>query len=265
MNIKRFLVLFFITFLIICFGFSVYTYCSNQVTTASKIKLMSKSSVENTDTVKKGVAAKTITMDNKTIQLNYQKTKNNKDIYISEGEDEYIYLNDELVGFLKNIDVNNINTTKLESEVAQKIAIKFLQENVSNPQDYELTTNNYITSYAEHSFTFMNKLNGINTNDIININVDNSGKVVSFSKFNYNVFEQYKDIVIDMDTVEKTVTNTIKDEYGDDYVDSTITYSFLNIVNNKLVLQIEVSIETVNTKDSELASPILDIILYELN
>lgn len=266
MNIKRVLILLFITFLVLFLGLGVYTtYCSNQVSTVSKIKFMSETSVANTDTVKTGIETKTIINNNETIQLSYQETKNNKDIYVSAEEDEYIYSNDQLVGFIKNIDVNNINTTKLESTVAQRIATSFLEENLSNPQDYELTSNNYITSYAEYTFVFMNKLNGYNTNDIIRINVDNSGDVVSFSKFNYNVFEQYKDITIDMDTIEETVTNTIKNKYGNDYVDSEITYSFLNIVNNKLVLQLEVSIETTNTKDSELATPILDIILYELN
>lgn len=266
MNIRRVLKLVFIILFALFFCLSVYTYCNDQVSAvAPKTKFINELNVENKDIVKTDIGTKTITNNNETIQLSYQKSKNNKDIYVSAENDEYIYSKDELLGFIKKIDVENINTTKLESTVAEEIAIAFLKEHISNLEDYELTSSSYITSYAEHTFIFMNKLNEFNTNDIIKINVDNSGNVVAFSKFNYNAFEKYKDIKIDMETIEKAVTNMIKNKYGNTYINSEITYSFLNIVNNKLVLQTEVSIETTNTKESELATPILDIILYELN
>ena len=54
---------------------------------------MSETSVANTDTVKTGIETKTIINNNETIQLSYQETKNNKDIYVSAEEDEYIYSN----------------------------------------------------------------------------------------------------------------------------------------------------------------------------
>ena len=194
------------------------------------------------------------------IQLEYKQTKDNKDIYVSSTKDEYIYKNNTLIGFIKNVK-DDINKTKLNSEAAQDIARTFLEEHFSDNQKYVLTTSNYISSYAEYSFIYNNKLNGIDTNDIIKINVNNDGEVVSFSNFNQGMFEQYKDIQIDMELVEKDVAELLKNKYGDNYVSSKITYSFLNFVNDKLVLQIDVAIEVTD----QLNTTILDTILYELN
>lgn len=257
MKIKRIIVILLV--IISLGGLGVYAYNNLNIKT-SKVVFLKGLEKNDVNTTKSSMPKKSIRDGEKEIQLEYKETKYDTDIYVSNDKNEYMYKDNKVVGFIKSID-KDIKTTKLDLEDAEKIAKAFLQENISENQKYELTFSNYITSYAEHSFIYNNKLNGIETNDIIKVNVNNKGEVVSFSHFNEGVFEKFNNIEIDMTAIEKEVEDMIKSEYGQNYVNSEITYSFLNIVNNKLVMQMDVNIEIAN----QLQASILDTVIYELN
>ncbi len=243
--------------LILCLGVAVY---ANNNTKTSKVLFFSEVEQEDRNVTKSNMPKKTIINGAEEVQLEYKESKYDNDIYVSNKKDEYIYKNDNLIGFIKKVD-DEINVTRMNSESAQEIANTFLQENIDESDKYELTSSNYITSYAEYSFVYNNKLNGIDTNDTVKINVNNNGEVVSFSNFNQGVFEKFSGVKVNMEIIEKEIIDSIKNKYGKDYVDSEIIYSFFNIVNDKLVLQVNVSIEVAN----QVSSSVLDTIIYELN
>lgn len=262
MRIKKIFISLTIIFLILFFVLRMYTYSNTPKQEKTKLKFENDCyAIQNEDIIKSSMVDKFITKEQDTIQLSYEKTKNNKDIYISSENDEYIYMNDVLVGYIKDINIDTINNIPMESETAKIIAENFLNDNINDFEKYEFISNNYIEAYAEYSVIFMNKLNGFNTNDIIRVNINNSGIVVSFSRFHYNEFEKYNNIVFNMENIENMVINEIKEKYGNSYVNSEIKYSFLNLVNKKLVLQIEVNVEL---NQGGIPIQTTEIVFYEL-
>lgn len=268
MKLKRIIVILLV--FILFGGVSVCVYAYNNLSMKiSKAMFVHELESVDVNTKKINMPKKSIVDNKKEIQLEYKSTKYDKDIYVSSDKDEYIYKDDNLVGFIKSLDNDikaskldkNIKISKLNIEEAKKIAETFLQKNILDSQKYEFISSNYITSYGEYAFTYNNKLNGIDTNDIVRINVNNTGEVVSFSQFNGGAFEKFSNIKIDEKFIQKEIEETIKNKYDADYVDFEIIYNFLNIVNDKLVMQFDVNIEVSNG----IQSSVYDTIIYELN
>lgn len=254
MNIKKSVVLFLI--ILFVFSFGVYVYANNEKKNNTQVKLMDQVANDFKDSVEKGKKEKII---NENEKIKYKKTKSNKDIYISSAKDEYIYMEDKMVGFIKNINPNNLSLSVLDEKVSRKIADKFLKENIVNFQKYEFISCEYIESYAQSSYIYMNKLNKIDTNDIVCINIDNAGNVASYSAFKQGMFEKYKDLKIDMNIIKSTVLEEMKDKYNNDNIKIEINYSFFNIINDELVLQCDITIELENESEK-----VFDTIIYEL-
>lgn len=254
MNIKKYILL--IVILILILSISVYVYAVSTENVKTKFKQMNQIVNTITDEFNLKENEKTINGNEK---IKYQKTKLNKDIYVASNNDEYIYKDNKLVGFIKDIDEIDLELPILDEESAEKVADKFLKENFSNFQKYEIISSNYIKSYAQYSFTYMNKLNNFNTNDIICIYINNAGNIVSYSAFKQGEFEKYKNLKIDVDTIKNSITKIIKDKYNENYVNVKFNYCFLNLINNKLVLQSDINIELKDNTEG-----ILDTIIYEL-
>lgn len=257
MNIKKIILLIVILLMILSVG--VYVYAVNEGNEKAKIKDMDQVISTLTDTVNLKKSDKSINGINGSEKIKYQKTKLNKDIYISNNNDEYIYKDDKLVGFIKDIDKNDLDMPVLDIKIAEKVANKFLKENISNFEKYEFISSNYVKSYAQYSFAYMNKLNDFDTNDLIYIYVNNAGEVASYSAFKQREFEKYKDLKIDVDMIKSLITDKIKDEYNDNYIHVEFNYCFLNIINDKLVFQCDIKIELKDNTEG-----IFDTIIYEL-
>ncbi|MCL2860723.1 MAG: hypothetical protein FWF46_09360 [Oscillospiraceae bacterium] len=259
MNFKRILIMLLIAILIMSVG--IYVYASNQKSKGSKVKFMEEMSNSFETVIKTNKKDKSINVNKKGKQIKYKETKMGKDVYVSDNDEEYIYKDDNLVGFMEYTDIDNVQLPELNIEIAQKVADEYLKENIENYQKYELIYSHYTPSYATHTFIYMNKLNGLDTSDTVRIEVDNASNIVSLAAFNQGEFEKYKDTVIDMKVIEPALTEMIKNKYGNDYVSSEITYYCLTIIEDKLFLQVDVSI-VVNTLENIKVS---DVIMYELS
>ena len=169
--------------------------------------------------------------------------------YQDDNKNDYIFKNDVLVGYVNNnnskddniITVVNMNTINSNlnnySQIASKYLTSLLNENITNIKDYTLIDAKYLESTDEYSYVFGKKLNGYLVNDGIIISINSDKELVSFSAAQQGLFDKYNEIQID----DIKVSNFIEKEMSiekEQNIEYTIDKQFLNIVDNKLVLQI---------------------------
>lgn len=209
---------------------------------------------------------KNISTDSGIKEITYKKTKSGNDIYIdSETEDEYILKNEKMVGFLKKTNATQQlkkSNNKINQQEAKKIAEEFAYNNITQFEKYELTYSNYTESYGEYCFIFMNKINNLNTEDIVKINIDGNGKIMSLSAFHQGEFEKYENTNIDLNIIQENIENTLKNKYEGNFESFEITNQFLRIINGKLTIQNDILITLNNTTLG--TEEICDTIIYEV-
>lgn len=207
---------------------------------------------------------KTVTLfENQPISINLEKSivKNNlhSNIYKDEDENEYIYVDDKLVGFIKDREIssgtNTINMQNVSQASANSIIsansqkVMNLAENIIDSDytmlnDYELTKTNIVESYGEINYVFTKEIDGYQVNDSITISLDMNGDLVSFVANRQGLFDNYKNITID----DNDVLDFIDDEINTNYsgVDYVIENQIIDFVNNQLVLANYIRLEYPN-------------------
>ena len=207
---------------------------------------------------------KTVTLfENQPISVNLEKSivKNNlhSNIYKDEDENEYIYVDDKLVGFIKDREIssetNTINMQNVSQASANSIIssnsqkVMNLAENIIDSDytmlsDYELTKTNIVESYGEINYVFTKEIDGYQVNDSITISLDMNGDLVSFVANRQGLFDNYKNITIDDNDVLDFIDNEINTNYSS--VDYVIENQIIDFVNNQLVLANYIRLEYPN-------------------
>lgn len=239
---------------------------SVKATEKSKLQLMDLSSIKNDNVVKSNINDKIITKNGTNINLKYKSTEMEKDIYIDNKGCEYVYDDKKMVGFLEPINKEAAKAERLSEVEVKSIAEKFLTENIENYFKYQLVGCMYIESYNEYKITYVNKLNDINTQDIIDINVNNLGEVTAFLGINQGKFEKYKDQNINTNNINQLIKADVNDVYAKKIENLNIQNQTLALENDKLILITNVLIRLKNnSKDSNTNSYIENISYsYEL-
>ena len=205
--------------------------------------------------IKEEFNSKTIQLDSKNINLDYTYSIKNSekelDMYLDSNRTEYVFDNNKMVGFIKDISleqnnrerVANINSTKSQGQILD-IAIDYLSKSVDNFDEYELVSIYYIASYNEYSITYMNKCNGYNTFDTAQINITPTGEIVSFCANNQGMMAEYENlnIIVDQKKNCNFIENTLNNEFGN-INKYEIEDKILTKVNNKLAIQYYVALE----------------------
>ena len=205
--------------------------------------------------IKEQFNEKTIQLDSKDITLNYTYSVKNSekelDIYVDPGSTEYVFDDDKMVGFIKDVnlvqnDKKNIvcaNSTKSQGQILD-IAIGYFSEYINNFEEYELISIQYISSYNEYSITYMNKCNGYNTFDTAQINITPNGEIVSFCANNQGIMAEYENsnIIIDQKKNCNFIENTLNNKFGN-YSKYEINDKILTKIDNKLAIQYYISLE----------------------
>lgn len=182
-------------------------------------------------------------IDSKTIQL-----------YKDQNENEYLFLDNELIGYFKEVDITSPNSiAKLNSEtindkkenyeaIAFDIAKEIVNKEKTSFADYKLTSNNYVTSYGEFSYTYSKFIDGYITTDSITILLDNNGNLSSFTASRQGIFDKYKDIKIDKEKVNNFIVEEMKKNYSN-IENYKVQNQFITFTNEKLTLEIQVELE----------------------
>lgn len=232
--------------------------------THGTVEFLGNTNSNNVITVKEDIKNKSITISSEKMVLEYKETRNDKDIYINDKHEEYIFINDKLVGFLKNSNLNA--NDKISESVAKEKALAFGKENIKKFDRYELISLDYIPSYNEYSIKYMYKLNGVNTQDTVEINIDGIGEVVSFQAFQQGKFEKYKKYKINIENVNNLCTDAIKNKYGDEIKEIEEQEQYLRILEGKLVLQTNLLITLNNTESNQIISNCKqESLVYQIN
>lgn len=215
--------------------------------------------IENEKIIKKDLANKTIELDSKAINLKYEYTLKNStkeiDMFVDTENTEYMVIEDNIIGFIKDIDSENknVNATKVTTATKTQgqildIAINYLSKNIENFNEYTLLSISYIDSYNEYSITYMNKCNGYNTFDTAQINITPSGEIVSYCANNQGIMKEYEDSNFIVDQMENMefIEDTLNSEFTD-INKYEIEDKILTKINNKLAIQYYISIELENS------------------
>ena len=258
---KKYVIFSILLFVII--GVTIYlTVSSNQEVVYSQVKFF-----RNTQSAEKIVLDnveknKTIKINGEEINLEYENTINNLNIY-NNNNDDYIFKDNKLVGYLKESTLIN---NKIDKEAAKTKAIEFAKENINNFDRYELVSSNYKESYNEHSFRFVRKINGIDTLDDVDINVDGNGEIISFSASHQGEFEKYKKLKIDSEIINNMCLEAVQNKYGEKIKDINIDSQYLKILAEKLVVQTDVTITLKNEGSTTLTEiPAWESLICEIN
>ena len=215
--------------------------------------------IENEKIIKKDLANKTIELDSKAINLKYEYTLKNStkeiDMFVDTENTEYMVIEDNIIGFIKDIDSENknVNATKVTTAIKTQgqildIAIDYLSKNIENFNEYTLLSISYIDSYNEYSITYMNKCNGYNTFDTAQINITPSGEIVSYCANNQGIMKEYEDSNFIVDQMENMefIEDTLNSEFTD-INKYEIEDKILTKINNKLAIQYYISIVLENS------------------
>lgn len=266
MNKKKCIAIVILFFVIICI--TAYVYANDEKVSSSRIKSFDKMNISNKTTIEDVSKNKSVTIDNKIVNIKYKGTKLEKDIYTNENEDEYIYSDDKLVGFIKKVDLESIQSEhdKIDLEAAKKIADKFGKENIENFNKYQIKSSNYIESYNEYNIVYMYSINGIETQDFVKINVNDFGEVVSFAALHQGEFEEYKNLKINTEDINNKLLEEVQDKYGEAIKETKIEEQFLRIVDNELFLQSSIKVILNETNlDGTKNNTNFEVLMYEIN
>lgn len=197
-------------------------------------------------------------------EINYLRKENMGDlaidIYTDYNNNEYLYMDDDLVGFIKydKVDVikNEISEDskkeKLEKykSIASEIANYFIDNDKTTFEKYTLSNAKYIDSYGELSYTYVKRIDGYDTLDAIKVSLDQNGNLVSFIANRQGIFNKYDEIKIDKQEVEKYITKEMNQRSIKKY---EVQQEFISILKNKPVLEIIV-LEEVETNKYDIIS-----------
>ena len=198
-----------------------------------------------------------------------EKFDNKKfEIYEDTTQNKYIYLNNELVGYYRDssnsITLKTTNdTTHVASEnnenkiaeyrnLAEDITKKIINTEKTNISNYELTDSYFHESYNEYVYTYTKLIDEYFTNDSITVSLDTNGEISSLSAPRQGMFNKYNNVKIDKkavsDFIEQEVNKFVAEKSTeeeltkDTFEDYTVNNEFINIVNDKLVLEIFVGL-----------------------
>lgn len=178
------------------------------------------------------------------ITATYEYSYNDINVYMDNNNTEYLIKNGINVGFIKDLNRNNIMTISenVNQEQALSIANEFCNNEIINFNQYEFSNVNYIENYKEYSITYTKKIDKYDTMDFILIIVNTQGEITAFSAANQGEFDKYMNIKINIDEINEFV----EDEIENKYEHSIETINHMNRtfkkIDNKLVLECVVEI-----------------------
>lgn len=242
----------------------VSVYAANQP--IIKGGLLENLQTDSQKLIKETLTTKQLQLNSENINIEYQYSiqneNQNMDVYIDDKNTEYLLKNDSVVGFIKDVksdknlttnmmqnsskNISNTNTSLSQGQILD-IAINYLAKIVTNFEEYDLMSINYISSYNEYSITYMNKCKGYKTLDTACINITPHGEIVSYYANNQGMMDLYENsnITIAQKEVNSFIEETIANKFNE-IKNYEIEDELLTIINEKLAIQYHVKVELNN-------------------
>lgn len=262
---KKCIIISILAFTVICVG--TYASANNKKNLNSGIKFLENADLVEVVTSNSTEKNKNIKINDEEINLEYKETRNNLNVYANENNnvEEYIFKDEKLIGFFKPTEISKIRSSDIEinTESAQKIAQKFGEDNIEDFNKYEMISTNYIESYSQYNIRYMRKLKGIETRDVVEINVRKNGEIASFSAVNQGIFEEYEDSEIDAELINTLCLKAIQNKYRERIKRTEIEQQYLKISDEKLVVQTDIGVFLNDDKLTEIYE--CESLIYEID
>ena len=162
-------------------------------------------------------------------------------------------------------DIENHETECLR--IAKEAAAQFINVDdyeivKDEPFEYTKTIEGKDYSLIRYSYTFIKKIDGINTNDRVIIKVNSKGLVQTIHIGRINEFDKYKDYEVPMEKCNKIVVQKCKELYGDEFNRVNINKTTLSLNReNRLSLLADTTVNITRDGTDRDISVILLIIL----
>lgn len=187
---------------------------------------------------------KTIYLNNNNISLKFDaKIKTHNDIvtvYKDKVSNEYLFKNENMIGFLENKRIEKNITTKTDNV---KIETSDIQKNEMlkniNLNDYKLDNVIYTKDYGEMFYTYVKYINDIKTNDFVDISFNVDGTLSSYSAPNQGIFDHLITRIKQKD-INEFIKRTMEKKYKN--VKYNIESTYLDYQNDKYIVVCDVTL-----------------------
>ena len=248
----------FLTFTITFFS-SCFVVNANNISSRGFVRGANTDRVIETKDLSIKKTKKIILMDN-FITMNYDRQiiTNSKvnTIYKDDELNEYVFQENVLTGFIKNIDYpelsnEEVNQASFKSKIASyKIKIpnyrtladvtaQSLLPVGTDLNDYTLISENFVESYQEYSYNYVKMIGNYRTNDSVTVNIDVNGQVTSFLTTDIGEFDSIEANTINDEMVENFVNNQMISLHGNN-VEYTIESKEIGKYNSQNVINVYV-------------------------
>ena len=255
---KVILTILFLTFTITFFS-SCFVVNANNISSRGFVRGANTDRVIETKDLSIEKTKKIILMDN-FITMNYDRQiiTNSKvnTIYKDDELNEYVFQENVLTGFIKNIDYpelsnEEVNQASFKSKIASyKIKIpnyrtladvtaQSLLPVGTDLNDYTLISENFVESYQEYSYNYVKMIGNYRTNDSVTVNIDVNGQVTSFLTTDIGEFDSIEANTINDEMVENFVNNQMISLHGNN-VEYTIESKEIGKYNSQNVINVYV-------------------------
>ena len=163
-------------------------------------------------------------MDTKEKQLFYEPTlsEDGEKVYTNREGDRY-YFEDtgEITGYTCSEDAFGKNEAKADLEEVKEAAEKYLESVVEDPSYYQLKDIGYDEYVYVYSFLYTHQVDGVDTNDVVILGIDNELNLLTFSLPRPYAFQEMDDISIDQEKIKKEDLDFISQGYEGSNLEGT--------------------------------------------
>lgn len=219
--------------------FSAFTISNTFTANAETINKKGVVRGEKNDNVKvekdisdKYIKQKNIVLDNSFISLKLDQkvfaNSKNYDVYVDNNKSEYLFENEMLVGYVKNVDLSEekikmskeqfknkklSNSTNPYQDIANATALNLLPNGYSL-SDYELKSVKFVDSYNEFVYNYVKHIGRYESNDSITIGIDLNGNVTSTLILDIGKYDNIDVSSIDEEDLNKFIKSNMARLHG---------------------------------------------------
>jgi len=180
-------------------------------------------------------------------------------VYTDLENNEYVFKDGVMVGFLKERDLSKIKSTKTshsyaseEKKEINKLNVdnfvkSIINEDITSFDEYKFEGVKYIYDYDEIDYTYTKYIDGIRTNDSIVVSLDSEGQVVSYIANRQGIFNNLK-LLEEEEKIDKYILHQVESNYRN-ATSYKIENKLIDFIDGRYVISYDVELKIDNYID----------------